>query len=286
MDATSLLYIAVALVAGLILFLLSQKKKPKERAPRVLVEHARADGAPVRRNIRRRVRRRDSSDEGEEDELAGSGDSDEGPKEKIGAKKAKRLAAKAEKKAEREAELTNMEEKKKQLEAQAEQRKLDAEREEREEAEKKEQERIEREIQEKKEYEEYLLLKESFSVEGEGQDTLGEEEQKNLLNEFIEHIKRVKVLQLDDLAAHYDLKIQEVVERLEMLQEDGVLTGVVDDRGKFIYISEEELRSVAKFINQNGRVSITDLAAASNRLINLEPEVLQCDDLKQQELVS
>ena len=31
MDATSLLYIAVALVAGLILFLLSQKKKPKER---------------------------------------------------------------------------------------------------------------------------------------------------------------------------------------------------------------------------------------------------------------
>lgn len=44
-----------------------------------------------------------------------------------------------------------------------------------------------------------------------------------------------------------------------------VLPGVVDDRGKFIYISEEELGSVAKFINQNGRVSITDLAAASNR---------------------
>lgn len=285
MDATSLLYIAVALVAGLILFLLSQKKKPKERAPRVLVEHARADGAPVRRNVRRRVRRRDSSEEDEEDE-AGSGDSDEGPKEKIGAKKAKRLAMKAEKKAEREAGLVNMEEKKKQLEAQAEQRRLDQEQEDREEEEKKEHERIEREIQEKREYEEYLLLKESFSVEGEGQDTLDEETQKNLLNEFIEHIKRVKVLQLDDLAAHYNLKIQEVVERLEMLQEDGVLTGVVDDRGKFIYISEEELGSVAKFINQNGRVSITDLAAASNRLINLEPEALQCDDLKQQELLT
>ena len=46
-------------------------------------------------------------------------------------------------------------------------------------------------------------------------------------------------------------------------------SGVIDDRGKFIYISREELEAVAKYIKQQGRVSITDLAASSNKLIKL-----------------
>lgn len=48
--------------------------------------------------------------------------------------------------------------------------------------------------------------------------------------------------------------------------------GVIDDRGKFIFITPEELDSVARFIRQRGRVSITELAQASNSLINLVPE--------------
>ena len=40
-------------------------------------------------------------------------------------------------------------------------------------------------------------------------------------------------------------------------------------RGKFIYISQEELEAVAKFIKQQGRVSISDLALNSNKLITL-----------------
>ena len=46
-----------------------------------------------------------------------------------------------------------------------------------------------------------------------------------------------------------------------------VSTGVIDDRGKFIYITPEELTAVANFIRQRGRVSITELAQASNSLI-------------------
>ena len=48
------------------------------------------------------------------------------------------------------------------------------------------------------------------------------------------------------------------------------LTGVVDDRGKFIYISQEELEAVASFIKLQGRVSIQDLATASGSLIRLQ----------------
>ena len=51
------------------------------------------------------------------------------------------------------------------------------------------------------------------------------------------------------------------------------LPGVVDDRGKFIYISPDELEAVAKFIKQRGRVSIAELAESSNKLINLNSNI-------------
>ena len=54
------------------------------------------------------------------------------------------------------------------------------------------------------------------------------------------------------------------------IQKPIYVLGVVDDRGKFIYISQEELEAVAKFIKQRGRVSISDISDSSNSLINLE----------------
>ena len=44
----------------------------------------------------------------------------------------------------------------------------------------------------------------------------------------------------------------------------------MDDRGKFVYVSEEELKDIAKFIKQRGRISIAELAESSNSLIKLE----------------
>ena len=44
----------------------------------------------------------------------------------------------------------------------------------------------------------------------------------------------------------------------------------MDDRGKFIYISQEELNNVARYIKQRGRVAISDLAESSNTLISLQ----------------
>ena len=65
---------------------------------------------------------------------------------------------------------------------------------------------------------------------------------------------------------------QDAIDRVNKLQESGELTGVIDDRGKFIFIAEEEQKAVATFIRQRGRVSIAELASASNSLINLQPE--------------
>lgn len=68
------------------------------------------------------------------------------------------------------------------------------------------------------------------------------------------------------------MKTQETIDRITQLQEDDMLSGVIDDRGKFIYIPRAELEAVAKFIKQRGRVSISELAESSNKLINLTPD--------------
>lgn len=68
------------------------------------------------------------------------------------------------------------------------------------------------------------------------------------------------------------ISVQDAIDRVQKLQESGELTGVIDDRGKFIFISEEELAAVANFIRQRGRVSLAELASSSNSLINLQPE--------------
>jgi flagellar biosynthesis GTPase FlhF len=192
---------------------------------------------------------------------------------KIGAKKRAKLEAKAERKAQREAEEKSREEKKKRQEQEEEERLKAVEKEKQEEEQRLEAEMKARLEKERQEHEEYLKLKAAFSVEEEGYEEDGEEEQNSLLQEFINYIKNMKVVVLEDLAAHFKLKTQNVIDRIQVLQAEGLLTGVVDDRGKFIYISPDELEAVAKFIKQRGRVSIAELAESSNKLINLNPNI-------------
>ena len=190
------------------------------------------------------------------------------PDGKIGKKKMEKLQAKADKKIQREAELREREETKKKREEEdeeAEKARLEVIEEEKRIA--AEEKRLQEE-KEKQEYEEYLKLKEAFSIEEEGCDDVEDGEQ-NKLALFISYIKEKKIVLLEDLAAQFKIKTQDVIDRINSLQETGDLTGVIDDRGKFIYISQEELENVAKFIRQQGRVSITDLAENSNKLITL-----------------
>ncbi|VDD87410.1 unnamed protein product [Enterobius vermicularis] len=197
--------------------------------------------------------------------------------EHIGKKKLAKLQAKAEKKAQREAELAEREERKKREQEKEEQRERERERERLEEEAKEERERVEREERERREEEEYQKLKEGFVVDEEGFDQLEEEESANLMlsvtrQKTFEHKiqRKLKVVNMDELAAHFNLRTEDALNRLHYFLENGMLTGVTDDRGKFIYITEDELHAVAKFINQRGRVSLAELVQYSNKLINLE----------------
>lgn len=278
MDLVLLLGIAVALLVILItLFFLTRGKSSQEHDQQRNENEAQAAPrrAQVVRNQRNRARVAAAPAE-EVHEAADGSDEDEIPHadfngEKMGAKKRAKLEAKAEKKAHREQELKMREEQKKKDALLEEQRKIDAEKEAEEERKREEAERKAREEKARQEHEEYLRMKEAFSVEEEGFDQEQEDDKLNMLQEFINFVKSNKVVVLEDLAVQFKLKTQAAIDRIVELQKDGRLSGVIDDRGKFIYISEEELNAVAKFIKQRGRVSITELAENSNNLINLVP---------------
>lgn len=194
---------------------------------------------------------------------------------KIGAKKRAKLEAKAEKQAQRKADEHIRTEKRKKDELAERERKKVAEQEQLEEQRRLDEAVKAREAKEKREHDEYLRMKEAFSVEEEGYDEMaagGEQaNEMNLLQQFVDYIKTNKVVVIEDLAAHFKLKTQAAIDRIKDLQSDDILSGVIDDRGKFIYVSQDEMNAVAKFIRQRGRVSIAELAENSNSLINLTP---------------
>lgn len=48
---------------------------------------------------------------------------------------------------------------------------------------------------------------------------------------------------MDELASHFGLSSEEVVNRLETFIDEKLITGVFDDRGKFVYVTDEELQA-------------------------------------------
>ncbi|XP_059404914.1 DDRGK domain-containing protein 1-like [Carassius carassius] len=225
-------------------------------------------------NVQRAQRPSDNEDspvEAEEDQP-----SEERPQAaaKVGAKKQKKLEEKQARKAQREAELEEREERRKMQELRDQERQKEEETERLQEQKREEELQHSREEQERKEEEEYLRLKESFVIEDQGEaEELSEPESRSLLQEFIQDVQKYKVVLLEDLASRFSMRTQDAIGRLQDLIADGSLTGVIDDRGKFIFITPEELDAVAQFIKKRGRVSISELVQASNTLINLTPEL-------------
>ncbi|XP_063612468.1 DDRGK domain-containing protein 1-like [Penaeus indicus] len=275
----------VAIILGALTFFQRRRGEEEENGgapaprPRIGNEGGRAavgNRAVANRNARARMRaaarRRDDSDAEEEEEEPDIESEIALPEGKIGKKKLAKLQAKAERRATREAEERERAEKKEREERAAEERKKIEEQKAEEEAKRLEQEEKEREERRIREHEEYLKMKVMFEVEEEGfDDNVDETKEKDLVAKFVQFIQDEKVVVLEELAARFSLKTKDAIDRVTELQKNGTLTGVIDDRGKFIYISQEELQDVVKFIKQRGRISVSELAESSNKLITLTP---------------
>ncbi|XP_022734911.1 DDRGK domain-containing protein 1 [Durio zibethinus] len=263
---------------------------------RVTDEHVEQQQAPRRENVvrggatgsRSRMRRRPAAVGGAstssaataEETADGSDEEDEADgyyEAKTSKKKEKKQQ---EREAQRRAEETARESRQTKLDRYAEMRRRKDEEHEAEER------RLEEEAEARKAKEEeaaaleFEKWKGEFSVDAEGTtENEVQDGSQDLLSNFVEYIKNHKCIPLEDLAAEFKLRTQECINRITSLESMGRLSGVMDDRGKYIYISLEEMQAVADYIKRQGRVSISHLASKSNQFIDLEPKVQSVEEI-------
>merc|ERR1712146_277251 len=127
-------------------------------------------------------------------------------------------------------------------------------------------------MQLRKKKQEYKAWKNMFTFEETGilhENENSFNDDKNMLSSLIKYIKTKKIVKIDELALKYNISSADMIQRLKTLQMNNEIMGIVDDRGKFISLEENELDAIANFIKKKGRISIADLTNECNRLIRL-----------------
>ena len=122
----------------------------------------------------------------------------------------------------------------------------------------------------KKDDEEYDQWKDFIKVGEEGEEGI-DFNKEEVINQFLDYIKLRKVVSLEDLSGTFKLNPNKIVEKLNQYEKEGRIMGIIDDRGKYIYITEKEMGLIEKMLTNRGRISKTDLIKECNRLIRFEP---------------
>ena len=127
-----------------------------------------------------------------------------------------------------------------------------------------------KEEKKKKEDEEYDQWKDFIKVGEEGEEGI-DFNKEEVINQFLDYIKIRKVVSLEDLSGTFKLNPNKIVEKLNQYEKEGRIMGIIDDRGKYIYITEKEMGLIEKMLTNRGRISKADLIKECNRLIRFEP---------------
>ncbi|KAH3743755.1 DDRGK domain-containing protein 1 [Pelomyxa schiedti] len=139
-------------------------------------------------------------------------------------------------------------------------------------AEKKKQEEEEAKIKKERterEEAEYSKWKGGIELESSGSKQSDASRFKRRVTEFIQYFQRQKVTAIEDAACEFRVKPLDVVEMLNELEEEGKLFGLLDESGKFINLTMDEMKSFCAYITRRGRVSLSDLTRETNRTIKL-----------------
>ena len=89
-------------------------------------------------------------------------------------------------------------------------------------------------------------MKEAFIVDEEGFDEDPEEDQENKLEKFIQYIKDTKVVVLEDLAAHFQMKTDDTIDRVSTLIKEDKLTGISNNRIFHAGVSHLTMQTVGR----------------------------------------
>lgn len=262
--------VLILLLGGMVAFLMQSRKEEEAAEARKEKQKGPKQRGAMARMAKRAAAGSDDEADGEDDDDDGAG---AGGKKGKAAKKEERKAEKKEdKKAQRAADQQARENKEKSVSQQKEKYNKKLEDKEAARLKKEQEEQEAKEAQAKKEEEEFDKWKTMFAVDAEGLgEGAGGEESEGLLARFVSYIETRKVVMLEELASEFNLKTNDAIERIRTLEQSKRLSGVFDDRGKFISISPEEMEQVARWLKQKGRINRADLVAGCNRLVRLNP---------------
>ena len=98
-----------------------------------------------------------------------------------------------------------------------------------------------KEEQKKKEEDEFNKWKDFMVVQDEGEENV-DINSEDLINDLINYIKIRKLVSLEDLSGEFKLNANDLVDRLKHLENQSRICGIIDDRGKYIYMTEKELQ--------------------------------------------
>ena len=111
----------------------------------------------------------------------------------------------------------------------------------------------------KKEQEEFEKWSSLISVDETGEiGVITAEDREEKTKKFIQFVEKKKVVMLEELAAEFNMQTKDVVKKIELLESAGRLTGITDDRGKFIHITEDKFNAITEYIKTKGECILND----------------------------
>ena len=123
-----------------------------------------------------------------------------------------------------------------------------------------------REEKERRDATEYDKWKSQIEVTDNGED---EEDNGGLIQQLIHCLGGNQIQLLEDIASRFNLSIQQIVDRVRDLEQQGAITGCLDDRGRYIPISldfmdrvDRQLRTCSERIPASGIQSCINSALA------------------------
>ena len=90
-----------------------------------------------------------------------------------------------------------------------------------------------------------------------------------LVGEWIESLERNRVSYVDDLANEFHIPSSKVVDRIKELLKSDRVTGFFENDDRFIYVTQQEMISLAHYAHGQSQISLTQFSEAVTR--TLEP---------------
>jgi hypothetical protein len=82
-------------------------------------------------------------------------------------------------------------------------------------------------------------------------------------------LKKAKLSLLEDLSHKFKLSTKEIVDKIKQLEQQGAVSGIFDERGKYLVIEQEEWSAIRNYITARGRVKKTDIMTECAKLIKI-----------------